>query len=230
MRKKITIIISCFNNESFLNQCLKSVFNQSVSYRYYDVVFIDDKSTDKSLNIAKKFLIFKNFKIIKNSKNIGLVKSLNKALKNIKSEFIVRIDADDYVSNIFIKSFLTEIKKGYEFIYSDYSIFTNKKHKNCKFIKFKINKLISCSVALKLSILKKINLYRNFMWEEYDLYLRYLAISFKIKRINKILYFYRMHTMNMTKAKGWKLKAWKELFQHHNKKIIREFELKANKF
>ena len=65
---------------------------------------VDDKSSDKSLEIANNFKQKNNIKIIKNNKNLGLVKSCNKAIKQLKTEFFVRVDSDDYVSKDFLKN------------------------------------------------------------------------------------------------------------------------------
>ncbi len=217
-KKKITIIICSYNNSKYLKKCLKSIFNQSISKKYYDVILIDDKSTDKSLKIIKYFENKRNLLIIKNKKNIGLVKSCNIAIKKSKTDFIVRVDSDDYISKDFIKYFLKFIYKKYDFIYSNYKIIKKNSIENIKIDKFK--KLISCSVALKKNILVQIGGYRNFLWEEYDLYLRYLKKTKKIFKINKYLYYYRHHKNNMTKLKSWKIKAWKELNKAYKKKDI----------
>jgi len=225
-KKKITIIICSYNNSKYLKKCLKSVFNQSTSSKYYDVILIDDKSTDESLKIINYFKNKKNFRIIKNKKNIGLVKSCNIAIKKSKTDFIIRVDSDDYISKHFVKFFLKFSYKKYDFIYSNYKIIKKNSIENIKIDKFK--KLISCSVALKKNILNQIGGYRNFLWEEYDLYLRYLKKTNKIYKINNYLYYYRHHKNNMTKLKSWKIKAWKEFNKAYKKRSIDSLKSKIN--
>ena len=153
--KKITVIICNYNNEKYLEKCLKSICNQSVTKRAYSILFIDDCSTDNSIIIAKKYLNFENFKIIKNNKNIGLVKSCNKAIKLCKTKYIIRIDSDDYVKKNFIEKFNLSTKKDYDFIFSNYLIM--KKNKffkiNLKKKKFKSFNLLFC--CFKKSTFKK---------------------------------------------------------------------------
>ena len=223
-KKKITIIICSYNNSSYLRKCLYSVFNQSVSIDKFDVILIDDKSSDKSLEIADSFKGKKNLKIIKNKKNIGLVKSCNKAIKYSKTEFLVRVDSDDYISKNFVKFFLRYIEKDYDFIFSNYKILNNNDIKKVNIDKFRLKSLISCSVVLKKRILNNIGGYRNFFWEEYDLYLRYLKKTKKIFRIKEYLYYYRFHKNNMTKLPSWKKNAWKQLFRKYKKKDIKFLE------
>ena len=113
-KKKLTIIICSYNNSSYLKKCLESIFNQSLSQNYYNVILVDDKSEDNSLKITKQYDDKKNFKVIKNHKNIGLVKSCNKAIKSANTKFIVRVDSDDYVSNKFVATFLENINNRAE--------------------------------------------------------------------------------------------------------------------
>lgn len=219
--KKITVIICNYNNEKYLEKCLQSICNQSVTKRAYSILFIDDCSTDNSIIIAKKYLNFENFKIIKNNKNIGLVKSCNKAIKLCKTKYIIRIDSDDYVKKNFIEKFNLSTKKDYDFIFSNYLIMKKNKFFKINLKKKNLNHLISCSVALKKAHLKKVGLYKNFFWEEIDLYIRYLKSYNKIKHIKDYLYIYRIHKNNMTNSYEAKKRGWNEINDNHKKEDIK---------
>ena len=92
-KKEITIIICSYNNSRYLQKCLSSIYNQSVSINKFNVILVDDKSTDNSLEIVNNFKKKSNLRIIKNKKNIGLVKSCNKAIKQLDTKFFVRVDS-----------------------------------------------------------------------------------------------------------------------------------------
>ncbi len=219
--RQITVIICNYNNEEYLKSCLDSICNQSVSKKKYNILLIDDCSKDSSINIAQRYRNLENLKIIKNKKNIGLVKSCNKAIKLCKTKYIVRIDSDDYVKKNFIAKFNTYTKKNYDFIFSNYLIKKKNKllKKNLK--KKNLRHLISCSVALKKSCLKKIGLYKNFFWEEIDLYIRYLKSYNNIKHIKDYLYIYRIHNSNMTNSYDAKKRGWDEINDKHKKEDIK---------
>ena len=51
--KELTIIIPCFNAEKFLNKCIDSILNQK--YNNFDLILINDCSTDNTLNIIKSY-------------------------------------------------------------------------------------------------------------------------------------------------------------------------------
>ena len=67
--KKYNIIIPCYNKQDFILKCLESCINQS--YKNFNIIFIDNESTDSSLEIVKNFKNFNNLDfIIDSAKNI----------------------------------------------------------------------------------------------------------------------------------------------------------------
>ena len=91
------IISANYNNEKFLSNFLISI-NQS-TFLPNKLIIVDDASTDSSLLVIKKLKVELKYKvcIIVNEKNLGFAKSLNKAIKEITSEYFARLDPDDYV-------------------------------------------------------------------------------------------------------------------------------------
>ena len=90
----ISILLSVYNEEQNIINSIESINNQT--FKNWELIIIDDASNDKTFEIISK-LSAKNskIKIIKNPKNYGLAKSLNKGIKIAKGEFIARVDADD---------------------------------------------------------------------------------------------------------------------------------------
>ena len=91
---KVSILMSVYNGEKTLQESLNSIYCQS--YTDWELIIINDCSTDNSPDILSSAkAIFYNIKIITNSQNIGLTKSLNKGLLHCGGEYVARIDADD---------------------------------------------------------------------------------------------------------------------------------------
>ena len=88
----ISIIVNCYNGEQFLTQCIKSI--QKQTYENFEVIFWDNKSTDKSSVIYKK-IKDKRFKYFLAKKKTNLYKARNLALKKTKGKFIGFLDVDD---------------------------------------------------------------------------------------------------------------------------------------
>ena len=98
----ISIIVPIYNVQSYLPECLDSIINQS--YKNIEIILVSDCSTDKSLDIEKKYAkLDKRIVIIDNKKNLGLSGSRNEGIKISCGKYIVFVDSDDYVENTYIK-------------------------------------------------------------------------------------------------------------------------------
>lgn len=118
---ELTIYTCCFNGIEYLEHAIKSVINQT-RFHAYEYIFIDDHSTDGSLQTFVKATMGKNnCSFIRNGKNLGLSSSSNVALSNAKGKYILRLDADDFLINdTILHSMMTEIKStGKDIIYPD---------------------------------------------------------------------------------------------------------------
>jgi glycosyltransferase involved in cell wall biosynthesis len=89
---KISVGISFYNTEKYLKDAIVSVLNQT--YKNFELILIDDGSTDESLKIAKSFKDSR-IRLIESGKNLGLAKRLNQLTRESSGEYIARMDADD---------------------------------------------------------------------------------------------------------------------------------------
>ncbi|MBU5614580.1 glycosyltransferase [Geomonas azotofigens] len=88
---KVSVIMSVYNSERFLRQAIDSILAQS--FRDFEFIIIDDGSTDGSAAIIRSYDDAR-IRIITQD-NVGLTKSLNKAMKMAAAEYLARQDADD---------------------------------------------------------------------------------------------------------------------------------------
>lgn len=91
---RFSIIVPIYNTEKYLDKCIKSVLNQTMSD--YELILIDDCSTDDSLTIACKYKS-EHIKVLKNVSNSGLSETRNLGIKNASGDYIVFLDSDDYI-------------------------------------------------------------------------------------------------------------------------------------
>ena len=90
----VSLIISTYNAENTLEESLESIFTQT--YNNLEILLMDDFSTDKSQEIIKRMKNkYPNLKAFRNTKNLGLTKSLNRLLKKTSGKYIARHDVDD---------------------------------------------------------------------------------------------------------------------------------------
>lgn len=90
---RFSIIIPAYNAEKDIERALNSVFKQT--FNDYEIIVIDDCSTDNTSEVLKNK---DNIKLIHNQKNLKAGGSRNKGLDNAKGEFIIFLDADDYLA------------------------------------------------------------------------------------------------------------------------------------
>jgi glycosyltransferase involved in cell wall biosynthesis len=91
-KPKISVIMSVYNGEKYLGEAIESVLGQT--FTDFDFIIVNDGSTDGSLEIIQSYHD-ERIRVMNNESNLGLTKSLNKAIKESGGEYIARQDADD---------------------------------------------------------------------------------------------------------------------------------------
>lgn len=93
-KDKVSVIMSVFNAEKTISNCIQSILYQT--YSNFEFLIVDDSSTDGTYKLLKSFELKDNrIRIFQNDINIGLTKSLNFVSSFAKGEYLARQDADD---------------------------------------------------------------------------------------------------------------------------------------
>jgi glycosyltransferase involved in cell wall biosynthesis len=208
-RPDISIIVAARNQEKYVERCLRSLTSQNLEDISCQVVLVNDGSTDRTEEIVRKY--FPEVIIIKNKKNLGLPQSLNIGIKSCSSQYVVRVDADDFVDRNFIKFLYVMLSENseYQAVFCDYYLI-NKNEKRIKREDSSINP-IACGIMFKRDTLIDLGLYdpKFLMREEEELLIRFDNHGFKKIHLPIPLYRYRMHEDNMTKNLS-KMKKYKK--------------------
>jgi glycosyltransferase involved in cell wall biosynthesis len=93
---RISIIIPVYNTSKYLKQCIESVLSQE--YKDYEIILVDDGSTDSSGDICDFYSSAYGFIMTIHKENGGLSDARNIGLKHAKGDFVLFIDSDDYIS------------------------------------------------------------------------------------------------------------------------------------
>ena len=88
----ISIIVTIYNSEKFLKEALDSILNQT--YKDYEVIMVNDGSTDNSRAIALSYTSDSRFILI-DSLHIGFPQAKNLGLSNVHGDYIIFLDSDD---------------------------------------------------------------------------------------------------------------------------------------
>ena len=94
MKHKFSLIIPAYNVEKYIKKCLDSVLNQT--YNDYEIIIINDGSTDNTSKLLESYKSNKKIKII-NQENKGLSNARNTGVSNAKGDYILFIDSDDFI-------------------------------------------------------------------------------------------------------------------------------------
>ena len=197
----ITVVVCTYNHGAWIERCIRSLLNQKfIKKDDFEIILIDDKSTDSTKKILKNFSDLENLRIHSNKKNIGLPKSLNKAIKLSKGRYVTRVDSDDYVQRnfLFLSKLFLDMNREYQAVAVDYikvdNFETVLSKENC------LKNEIACGIMYRKECLINIGLYNEKfkMREGHEINQRFKK-KFKIGRLELPLYKYRMHEKNRTK-------------------------------
>lgn len=107
----VTIIIANYNGEKYLSTCLNSVL--ATKYTLFEVLLVDDGSTDRSVQIIKRFVAKdKRIQLLKNDRNLGAAASRNLAAKVANGEILVFLDNDTEVTPLWITEMVKTLSEN----------------------------------------------------------------------------------------------------------------------
>lgn len=204
----ISIVLPTYNGEKMLERAISSCLNQS--FRDFELIIVDDCSTDGTLRVAEEFAA-KDSRIIvvSNPVNLKLPASLNVGFEKAKGEFLTWTSDDNWYCPEALKRLYSEIiKRSADLVYSDYDVVdTNctvverKKLKNSEYL-FSYNYIGACFLYRR-SVYEKLGGYRTdlFCAEDYEYWLRIWTAGLKMEHIQESLYFYADNPCSLTATK-----------------------------
>lgn len=119
MSELVSIIMPSYNTSKYIVETIQSVLAQT--YKDWELLIVDDCSTDNTDEIVKPFLADKRIHYLKNEKNSGAAVSRNRALREAKGRWIAFLDSDDlWMPEKLERQISFMDKNGYSFSYTDY--------------------------------------------------------------------------------------------------------------
>lgn len=207
----VSVIVAAHNEERFIGRCLRSLLAQRLPRDRFEIIVVDDGSRDRTAEITESF--GDSVRLLTNDSNLGLPTSLNRAIRSVRSPFIVRVDADDYVNASFVDVlyiFLAE-NPDLDAVACDYLLVDDREEvlgrRNC------MDEPIACGIMFRTDQMLDIGLYDEsfLLHEDRDLRVRFLE-KHTIHRIPLPLYRYRRHADNITNDTA--------AMEHHYQRLI----------
>jgi len=193
---KISIIIPTFNYDKYIARAIRSCIEQSLSKTDFEIIVVNDSSKDSTKYILESYGHW--IRVIDHADNKGLPYSRNQGIMNAKGDYIVNLDADDYLHPDFLKICNLYMEFNHpDAVASDYFLVDDNE---TILNKISIHEQpIACGIMFKKSLMINIGLYDTKLriGEDVDFRIRFEK-HYKIERINLPLYRYRLHKQNLT--------------------------------
>ena len=209
-----------YNSQDYIETAMESILSQS--YQNFEFIILDDASTDSTLNILKAIRAKdKRIILIQNKKNLGVTKSLNKALESAKGRYIIRMDADDWSYPDRFKLQVELMIQHPDVVVSGSYIKVCDKNLNTKYLRkyhlndasirkhlFRYSPFAHPATIWKADILKRERYDERIgICQDYELYFRIGKLG-KFMNLDKPLLKLRMHSSSVsTRISNYQLKA-----------------------
>lgn len=207
----VSILVNCYNGERFLKKTIQSIIFQT--YKNWELIFWDNCSTDKSLDILKSFKD-KRIKYFKSKIHTTLYKARNYAFQKSKGDFIAFLDVDDYWISKNLEYQILSFKDDRvgiscsHFLLKDENNKKFKKRKTKTYVDFATSHLLKhydiglATLVIRRSALLEIHSRCPFdsrfsIIGDFDIVIK-VTQKWKINTVNKILSVVRIHKNNFT--------------------------------
>ncbi|MFH1281198.1 MAG: glycosyltransferase [Candidatus Omnitrophota bacterium] len=215
MEPLVSVVMTVYNYQDYVGESIQSILSQS--FADFEFIIIDDASIDKTSQAVNSFQD-KRIRYIRNERNIGQTKSLNKGIGVARGKYIARIDADDI-------AFPKRLELQVEFLERNPSVgvvgtWLQSVDQNKKLIRksryplmpslprllllnlFNWPCLTHPTVMIRKDVFAKTGLYNEsyFISQDYDLWLR-ISRHYPVRNIPHIMLNYREHSNSLSRAK-----------------------------
>ncbi len=216
---KISIIIPNYNNEKYIEQCIRSVLNQT--YNNYEIIIVDDGSNDRSVEIIET--LSKKDERIKLMKQYNQNASIarNRGIEAAKGEYMLFMDGDDYLYEKRTLEIIISKIGSKDILIGNYAIADEENNvtgeyrtedditKNTKDIleKYAFVSPVPTNKLYRSSIIKNNGLFFDNVdiGQDLNFYLKYLGVCKSATTINTKIYNYRINSQGMTKSVNYSM-------------------------
>lgn len=137
---QVSVIVPIYNVEKYLHKCVDSILKQTLTD--FEIILIDDGSTDNSYKICHEYALKESRIQVLHKENAGVSSARNLGLDNAKGEYIIFIDADDWILEDMLQNMYEKaIADNADIVYSDLKILFNEHTEVLHIAKYDSNKV-----------------------------------------------------------------------------------------
>ncbi|WP_298236995.1 glycosyltransferase [uncultured Algibacter sp.] len=200
---KVSVIVPCYNQAAYLDECLQSVLSQS--YKDWECIIVNDGSPDNTEEIANNFLKLDSRFTYIEIENGGVSNARNVGVKKANGKYILPLDADDKITPSYLELGLKAFEKdnALKVVYCNAKFF-GKNNKYWKLPKYSFSELLKNNIIFCSALFKKedfidiggydINLTVGL--EDWEFWINLLKNGGKVFRIPKVCFFYRIKELS----------------------------------
>jgi glycosyltransferase involved in cell wall biosynthesis len=233
-----SVIIPCYNQGQFLQECLDSIFAQT--QKPCEIILVNDGSTDEvSQKIFDSGVLDNTVKLITHPVALGLSVARNSGIQQARGTYILPVDADDKIAPNYIEHGTAILRQNPKIgIVSGDVIFFGTRSGKAGFSEFSKWRMTIDNCIISGSIFRKSDWERIGGYcadfkdglEDWDFYLSLLENGFEYHHLNEIVYYYRQHAASMTNRLKENSKKQEHLYRcllERHKKYIAEYAHEA---
>jgi len=193
----ISVIISCHNYARYIGRAIRSIDNQSLGKSRYEIIVVNDASTDETAEVLKDYDDF--IRIISLESNVGLAEARNIGVRKSMSPYIVFLDADDYLHQdcLLMQYNHLSLNHNIDAVSVDY-VLVDRDEQHLS-INSAVEAPIACGIMYRKDHFFDVGLYdKDFRAREEEEFMIRFTKKYTIYNLPLPLYRYRRHGDNLT--------------------------------
>lgn len=205
----VSVVVTNYNYSRLIRRCIRSLLNQDLDRHRYEIIVVDDRSTDDSLQALKTFTRAGEITLIVNRKNLGVGASACIGVNHSRGKYVVRVDADDYVQPPFLYMLYTALKLNPSSVGVSCDYFLTSNEERILSVESFQQAGLACGLMLRTSYLEIVGSYhpKKRVFEDEDLFQR--IDGTKLCHLPVPLYNYVKHGRSLTDGlRGRRARRW----------------------
>lgn len=217
----LSYIVPAYNVAGYLERCIKSIYSQELPSLSFEVIIVNDGSTDNTAEVANQLLTsgaYANLQVVTQS-NMGLSEARNTGIRNARGDYFWCIDSDDWLQSGLVPSILSDIERykpdlffvELQMINPDNNQSRRECHQDIEKYKLFDGKdaillgykpCSACSVIMRRSFINRngLKFYRGLYHEDVEFMYRAVALSDKVLFSDLAPYMYEVHSNTISTA------------------------------
>jgi glycosyltransferase involved in cell wall biosynthesis len=218
---QVTIIITSYNKDLYLKEAIDSCVAQN--YKDFELLIIDDGSTDKSIEIIESYSELPFVRILK-QENKGVIFTRNRAIREAKGKFIVQVDGDDKLGPDFLLDTvpILQAESQVSIVYSG-TEFIGEKSGVWNLGEYSLMEQLTTNLIVVTSLFRKSDYFLTKGYrdefagglEDWDFWLSIIELGGEVRQLKKVNFFYRILNDSRNHSISNEATLKKRIFEKH---------------